>query len=119
MAIIIAHGGRFFAWDNPTPESGLLAPRYEMMARVVTPFLRTRQAGCLGSRALPDISLFHGPPRPWGFSIFTSESCRRTACRVSLRLPQRPLSVTPQPQGKAITDWTWRDGQLEPGPAIL
>lgn len=60
MGIILAHGGRYFAWDNPTPESGLIAPRYEMMARVVTPFLRARQSWCLGSRLLPDISLFHG-----------------------------------------------------------
>ncbi|MFA7004596.1 MAG: hypothetical protein WC429_11195, partial [Verrucomicrobiia bacterium] len=60
MGIIIAHGGRYFAWDNPTPESGLIADRYEMMGRVVTPFLRARQPWCLGSRALPDISIFHG-----------------------------------------------------------
>ncbi len=31
-----------------------------MMARVVTPLLRARQAWCLGSRSLPDVSLFHG-----------------------------------------------------------
>lgn len=60
MGIILAHGGRYFAWDNPTPESGLVLPRYEMMARVVTPFLRARQFWCLGSRSLPEISLFHG-----------------------------------------------------------
>ena len=60
MGIIIAHGGRYFAWDNPTAQSGLVAERFENMARVVTPFLRARQAWCLGSRALPDISVFHG-----------------------------------------------------------
>jgi hypothetical protein len=60
MAIIIAHGGRYFAWDNPTPESGLRAERYQMMAQVVTPFLRSRQSWCQESRALPDVALFHG-----------------------------------------------------------
>lgn len=60
MAIIISHGGRYFAWDNPTPESGLKPERYELMARVVAPFLRARQPWCLNSHAAPDISLFHG-----------------------------------------------------------
>ena len=60
MAIIISHGGRYFAWDNPTPESGLRPERYEMMAQVVTPFLRVRQPWCQESRALPDVALFHG-----------------------------------------------------------
>lgn len=60
MAIILAHGGRYFAWDNPTAETRLVAERYEMMARVVSPFLRARQRWCLGSRRLPDVSLFHG-----------------------------------------------------------
>ncbi len=60
IAIIIAHGGRYFAWDNPTPDSGLRADRYEMMAQVVTPFLRSRQPWCQHSRAVPDVALFHG-----------------------------------------------------------
>lgn len=60
LAIIISHGGRYFAWDNPTPESGLRPERYELMAQVVAPFLRARQVWCLGSRALPEVSLFHG-----------------------------------------------------------
>lgn len=60
MGIIIAHGGRYFAWDYPTPESALVAERCELMARVATPFLRARQAWCLGSRALPDVALFQG-----------------------------------------------------------
>lgn len=60
MGLIIAHGGRYFAWDDPTPESGLVAERYELMARVVTPFLRARQPWCLGSRAEPDVALFQG-----------------------------------------------------------
>ncbi len=60
LGIIIAHGGRYFAWDNPTPGSALLADRYEMMARVVSPYLRSRQPWCLNSRALPEVGVFHG-----------------------------------------------------------
>lgn len=69
MGIIIAHGGRYFAWDNPTRETGLIASRYEMMARVVAPFLRARQRWCLRSRALPDISLFHGAAAHYAQSV--------------------------------------------------
>jgi hypothetical protein len=59
MAIIIANGGRYFAWDNPTPESGLMPERQEFLGRVVAPFLRARQRWCLGSKRLPDASLLH------------------------------------------------------------
>lgn len=62
MAIILAHGGRCFASDNPTAETRLVAERYEMMARVVSPFLRAGSGG--GSRRLPDVSLFHGGTDP-------------------------------------------------------
>lgn len=59
MAIILANGGRYFAWDNPTPESGLVPERLEFLGRVVAPFLRSRQSWCLGSRRLPEVSLLH------------------------------------------------------------
>ncbi len=59
MAIIVANGGRYFAWDNPTPESGLVPERLEFLGRVVAPFLRARQPWCLGSKRLPDASLLH------------------------------------------------------------
>jgi hypothetical protein len=72
MGIIVAHGGRYFAWDNPTPASALVAERYEMLGRVVSPFLRSRQTWCLDSRALPDVALFHGagPDRVTDAGIF-------------------------------------------------
>lgn len=60
MGLILAHGGRYFAWDTPTDGSGLVAERHEMLGKVVAPFLRSRQAWCLDSRRLPDVSLFHG-----------------------------------------------------------
>jgi hypothetical protein len=59
MAIIIANGGRYFAWDNPTPESRILPERHEFLGHVVAPFLRARQKWCLGSKRLPDVSLLH------------------------------------------------------------
>lgn len=60
MAIILSQGGRYFAWDNPTAESGLVESRYQAMARHVRPFLRQRQPWCVHSRRVPDVSLFHG-----------------------------------------------------------
>ena len=59
MAIIIANGGRFNAWDNPTPESGLIPERFEFMAEVMTPFLRERQPWCEKSQRVADVSLLH------------------------------------------------------------
>jgi len=59
MAVIIANGGRYFAWDNPTPESGLVPERLEYLGRVVAPFLRARQAWCLASKRAPDVSLLN------------------------------------------------------------
>ena len=59
MAIVIANGGRFNAWDNPTPESGLVPERFEFMGKVMTPFLRGRQVWCEKSSRLADVSLLH------------------------------------------------------------
>jgi hypothetical protein len=59
MAVIIANGGRYFAWDSPTAESGLTPERFAFMGRVVAPFLRERQAWCLGTERVADVSLLH------------------------------------------------------------
>ena len=59
MAIIIANGGRYFAWDNPTRESSLVAERLEFLGDVVAPFLRQRQDWCLRSVRVPDVSLLN------------------------------------------------------------
>ena len=59
MAVIVANGGRYFAWDNPTPTSGLAPDRMAFLARVVAPFLRARRAWCLGWRRAPDVSLLY------------------------------------------------------------
>lgn len=57
MAIIIANGGRYFLWDNPTLDSGLVRSHFEYAGRVVTPFVRARQPWCLGTRRVPDVTL--------------------------------------------------------------
>jgi hypothetical protein len=71
-----------------------------------------------GARILHAVNIAPGrrerDPQALGFlNLHIRELPPAPACRVSLRLPQRPLSVTLQPQGKAIADWTWRDGQLD------
>lgn len=59
MALVIANGGRYFAWDNPNKESGLTPERYEYLQKVVSPFLRVRQAWCRGSERVPAVSLLN------------------------------------------------------------
>lgn len=59
MAIVVANGGRFNVWDNPTPESGLVAERHEFLAEHVAPWLAARKPWCLGSVRLPDVSLLN------------------------------------------------------------
>ena len=59
MAIIVANGGRFWVWDNPTPESGLVPARHEYLAHHVKPWLQERRAWCLGTHRVPDVSLLN------------------------------------------------------------
>jgi hypothetical protein len=59
MAIVVANGGRFWIWDNPTPESGLVAARHEYLAQHVKPWLDARRSWCRGSTRLPDVSLLN------------------------------------------------------------
>jgi hypothetical protein len=56
IAEIIANGGRFFAWDNPTSGSGLVRQRHEFLGRIAK-WLRERQEVTLNSRRIADISL--------------------------------------------------------------
>lgn len=59
MAIIAANGGRYFAWDNPTANSGLVTERQEHLGRTVAPWLRERQPWCQHTARLPDVSLLN------------------------------------------------------------
>jgi len=90
MAIIIANGGRYWLWDNPTPTSGLRPAHREFIRKTVAPFLRKRQAWCLGSRRLPDVSLLH---------------CREAQYARNDRGPARSFA--------------WRNNQIEGASAVL
>jgi hypothetical protein len=82
MAIIVANGGRYNAWDNPTPESGLVPERLEFLGRVVAPFLRAREPWCLGSKRLPDVSLLHSAAAHYAASEAATTSFTRGDNRI-------------------------------------
>lgn len=82
MAIIIANGGRFHAWDNPTPESGLIPERQEYLGKIVAPFLRTRQRWCLGTKRVPTVSLLFTSTHHYA-AMRNSPACFPSAARVS------------------------------------
>lgn len=59
MAVIIANGGRFNLWDNPSPTSEISAEMHAMYRDVVAPFLRSRQPYCQGTTRVADVALLH------------------------------------------------------------
>jgi hypothetical protein len=59
LAIIVANGGRYFAWDNPTPASGLVEERQRYLGEVVSPFLRARQRWCQQTERVPDAAILN------------------------------------------------------------
>jgi len=85
MAIIIANGGRYHAWDNPTQQSGLVAERQEFLGRVVAPFLRVRQRWCLGTKRLPVVSLLFTSTHHYA-ATRNSPVCYISAAHASLAL---------------------------------
>jgi hypothetical protein len=82
MAIIIANGGRYHAWDNPTPESGLVAERQEFAGQVVAPFLRARQRWCLHTTRIPALSLLFTATHHYA-ATRTAPTCFPNGGRVS------------------------------------
>jgi hypothetical protein len=56
IAVMIAHGGRFSAWDSPTRESALVEERQIFLSRIAE-WMRERESLTLNSEALPDISV--------------------------------------------------------------
>ena len=82
MAVIVANGGRYFAWDTPTPQSGLTPERFEFMGRVVAPFLRQRQPWCLGFERVPDVSLLHAAAAHYAVSDKAAPSFHRPDNRI-------------------------------------
>ena len=75
MAIVVANGGRFWVWDDPTPESGLIEARYEYLARHVKPWLDQRRRWCLGTRRLPDVSLLNASEAHYALTDAAGTAC--------------------------------------------
>jgi len=82
MAVVIANGGRFNLWDNPTSESALVAERHEAFARYVAPFLRARQRWCMGSRRRPDVSVLHNAASHYALAERTPRPFDRRNARI-------------------------------------
>jgi hypothetical protein len=77
MAIVIANGGRFNLWDNPSPTSAIDPNLHRFYGRVVGPFLRSRQPWCLGSQRVPDVSLLHSSAAHYALADRTANSFNR------------------------------------------
>jgi hypothetical protein len=56
IALIIANGGRYFAWDNPTHESAMIEQRHIYMGQIA-PWIRARQPWCQEFESSPDVSV--------------------------------------------------------------
>jgi hypothetical protein len=109
MAIIIANGGRFHGWDSPTPESGLVPERFEFMAQVMTPFLRSRQPWCEKSQRLADVSLLHCASIHYATSETAATSFTKTNNRIdgaTRRLPTLHLNY------EMLPDWRLAAGDV-------
>jgi hypothetical protein len=58
VAAILANGGRYNLWDIPTRSSALVEERFDLIQKVVAPFIRQREPWCLGTRR-PDVSILY------------------------------------------------------------
>lgn len=109
MAIIIANGGRFNAWDNPTPESGLVPERFEFMGKVMTPFLRSRQAWCEKSSRMAEVSLLHSAPIHYAITETAATSFTKRNNRIdgaTRLLPTFHLNY------EMLPDWRLESGEV-------
>ncbi|MCX7013224.1 MAG: hypothetical protein NTW86_11815 [Candidatus Sumerlaeota bacterium] len=115
MAIIVANGGRYFAWDNPTKESGLVAERQEHLAKVVAPFLRARQERCLNSKRAPDVSVLNDTADHYA-ALGPSTVCfRRTDARL---VPITEALCRAHLNYEMVSDWRLADLDVR-SPALI
>jgi len=56
MAVSLSNGGRFYAWDNPSPSSGLYDSHIDYMGRLSS-WLRSRQPYWQDAESMPDVSV--------------------------------------------------------------
>jgi hypothetical protein len=109
MAVIIANGGRYFAWDTPTPESGLSPERFEFMGRVIEPFLRSRQPFCLGTQRVPDVSVLHSAAAHYA----VNESAATCFSRRDNRLEGAAEQLTRMHLNyELVPDWRLHEGDV-------
>jgi hypothetical protein len=109
MAIVIANGGRFHAWDSPTPESGLVPERFQFMAQVMTPFLRSRRPWCLPSQRMADVSLLHSAAIHYAITATAATSFTKKNNRLdgaTQRLPTLHLNY------EMLPDWRLAAGDI-------
>lgn len=109
MAIIIANGGRYNAWDNPTAESGLVPERFAFMAEVVTPFLRSRQPWCEKTERMADVSLLHSASIHYSVTESAATSFTRRNNRIdgaTRLLPTLHLNY------EMLSDWRLDAGEV-------
>jgi len=78
IAVVIANGGRFNLWDNPSSTSAIDPDLHRFYGRDVTPFLRSRQKWCLGSQRVPDVSLLHSSAAHYALADRTANSFNRS-----------------------------------------
>lgn len=69
MAIILANGGRYFAWDNPTPTTAINRERTVFQQTTIRPFLNARKPFCLGSKRVPQVSVLYSAANHYAKSI--------------------------------------------------
>ncbi|QNN23096.1 hypothetical protein HED60_12715 [Planctomycetales bacterium ZRK34] len=82
IAVIIANGGRFNLWDNPTPESGLRPERFEAFNQYVTPFVRARQPWCMNTQRTAEVSLLHNTASHYALAEKTRKPFNRANNRI-------------------------------------
>jgi hypothetical protein len=88
MAIIIANGGRYSAWDVPTRAGAPVAENQRLLAERVAPFLRSRQPWCQSTRRVPEIGLLHS------YTDFYAETARDPRPYADLRERKRTFRAT-------------------------
>ena len=117
MAVIVANGGRYWVWDNPTPESGLVAARYAYLAEHVKPWLDARRPWCLDSERLPDVSLLNNAAAHYAVTDASGTACfNRRNNRIdgaAQRLPQLHLNY------EMVGDWRLTGHDIRSGTLIV
>lgn len=107
-SIILSHGGRFSAWDTPTPGSALAPDRVSRLAEVV-PWIRERRPWCERSRNVPTVSVLHSDLTHYA-NTADDESCFRNSWP-SLQIQCDMLDAHHLPY-EVIPAWRLAEGRI-------